>query len=410
VVAGDRSEQRRRFRGLGFRAVTRDITKVRFLELFFDLIFVLAFTQCAALMVAQPSFAGMVRGLFVLAVLWWAWAGYAWLTSAVDPEEGAVRVAMFGAMAALLVGSLAVPQAFDELALVFAVAYGMVRAGHLALFVLASRDSPQFRHSVATLAGSSAIGVGLLTGAAFLDGIWQGGLWALAIAIDFGGPAFFGVAGWRLVPAHFAERHGLIVILALGESIVVLGVGAEVGLSAAVIAAAVLGVGLAAALWWAYFDVVALVTEQRLARTVEGRRRNAMARDSYSYLHFPMVAGIVLVAVGLENTLAHVAEPLGTVPASALLGGVAVYLLGHVALRLRNAHSLNLHRLVIAAGLVALVPVAIRVPSLVSLAGVNLVMWAMIGFETMRYGEQRTRLRYDHAHQPIPSPENPDGR
>jgi low temperature requirement protein LtrA len=191
---------------------------------------------------------------------------------------------------------------------------------------------------------------------------------------------------------------------------VVLGVGAEVGLSAAVIAAAVLGVGLAAALWWAYFDVVALVTEQRLARTVEGRRRNAMARDSYSYLHFPMVAGIVLVAVGLENTLAHVAEPLGTVPASALLGGVAVYLLGHVALRLRNAHSLNLHRLVIAAGLVALVPVAIRVPSLVSLAGVNLVMWAMIGFETMRYGEQRTRLRYDHAHRPIPSAENPDGR
>jgi low temperature requirement protein LtrA len=370
-----------------------DAAKVRFLELFFDLVFVLAFTQCTTLMVEQPTWEGIVRGLFVLAVLWWSWAGYAWLTSVLDPEEGAVRVAMFGAMAAVLVVALAVPEAFGDLGLTFALAYGVVRAAHLVLFVLASGDDPGLRHSVATLAGSSAIGIGLLTGASFLDGVPQGALWALAILIDFGGPALFGVAGWKLVPAHFAERHGLIIILALGESIVVLGVGADVGLAADVVAAAVLGVALASALWWLYFDVVAPITERRLTMAAEGRERNALARDSYSYLHFPMAAGIVLVAVGLENTLAHVDEPLHTVPAFALLGGVAIYLLAHVALRLRNAHSINRHRLLLAFVLLALTPVAADLRSLTTLAGVTVVLWVMIALETASYGEARARLR-----------------
>jgi low temperature requirement protein LtrA len=388
------------------RAVRRDGSKVRFLELFFDLVFVLAFTQCTALIVASPTWAGLARGLLVLALLWWSWGGYAWLTSVIDPEEGAVRIAMFGVMAALLVVALAVPAAFDDLGLAFAVAYGVVRAGHLALFVLASRDDPTLRHSVATLAASTAIGVGLLVAAAFLDGVPQRALWALAIAIDYGGPAIFGVAGWRLVPSHFAERYGLIIILALGESIVVIGVAARVGLDLAVGTAAVLGVALAAALWWAYFDVVALITERRLIRAPQGRVRNALARDSYSYLHLPLAAGIVLAAVGVENTIAHVDEPLRTVPAFALLGGVALYLLGHVALRLRNAHTLNLHRLLVAVGLVALVPVATLLPSLASLAGVAVVMWVMIAFETRRYGEERGRLRTHQLH-PEPAPPHP---
>ena len=148
-----------------------------------------------------------------------------------------------------------------------------------------------------------------------------------------GGPYFFGSEGWKLVPGHFAERHGLIIIIALGESIVAIGVGAEAHLTAGIAAAAVLGIALSAALWWIYFDVVALVSARRLARTPEGRERNELARDSYSYLHFPMVAGIVLVALGLKKTLGHVGDPLDTVPAFALLAGVALYLLGLVAFR-----------------------------------------------------------------------------
>ena len=380
------------------RAVLRGGAKVRFLELFFDLVFVLAFTQCTALMVAQPSWDGIVRGLMVLAVLWWSWAGYAWLTSVIDPEEGPIRIAMFGAMAALLVVALAVPDAFGDLGLTFALAYGVVRIAHIVLFVLASGDIPDLRHSVVTLAVSTGIAVSLLTVASFLDGVAQGAMWAVAILLDFGGPAIFGVAGWKLVPAHFAERHGLIIILALGESIVVLGVGADVGMTAAVITAAVLGVALASALWWLYFDVVALITEQRLTRATEGRERNALARDSYSYLHFPMAAGIVLVAVGLENTLHHVNEPLTTVEAFALLGGIALYLVAHVALRLRNAHSVNWHRLGVAVALLAAVPAVRDVPSLATLAGVAALLWIMVAYETSSYGEERTRLRGEAVH------------
>jgi low temperature requirement protein LtrA len=371
-----------------------DTEKVRFLELFFDLVFVLGFTQCTALMVHEPSWAGIVQGLLVLAMLWWAWAGYAWLTSVVDPEEGGVRIAIFAVMAALLVVALAVPEAFGDLALTFALAYGAVRIGHIALFALASRGTPDLRHSVATLSVSTATAIGLLTAASFVEGVGQEALWALAITIDFGGPALFGVEGWRLVPAHFAERHGLIIILALGESIVVLGVGASAGVTAGVIVAAVLGVALSSALWWTYFDVVAVVTEQRLTRTAAGRERNALARDSYSYLHLPMAAGIVLVAVGLESTLAHVDEPLEPVAAFALLGGVALYLLGHVALRLRNAHSVNPQRLGLAIVLVALVPLATRPPAAATLAAVTAVLWLLIVYEIRSYGPARDRVRH----------------
>lgn len=398
-VAG-RGAQRR----LG--AVLRgDTEKVRFLELFFDLVFVLGFTQCTALMVHEPTWTGIVQGLLVLAMLWWAWAGYAWLTSVVDPEEGVVKIAMFAAMGALLVVALAVPEAFGALGLTFALAYGVVRIGHIALFALASRGTPDLLHSVATLSVSTAIAIGLLTAASFLDGVAQGAVWAVAIVIDFGGPALFGVEGWRLVPAHFAERHGLIIILALGESIVVLGVGATAGLTAGVIVAAVLGVALASALWWMYFDVVARVTERRLTRAATGRERNALARDSYSYLHFPMAAGIVLVAVGLENTLAHVDEPLETVAAFALLGGVALYLLAHVALRLRNAHSVNPQRLVLAILLLALAPLATRPSSLVTLAAVSLVLWLLVAYETRSYGQARDHVRHETPTQHEPTHE-----
>ena len=338
---------------------------MRPLELFFDLVFVVGFTQCTALMSTELSWRGLARGLAVLAVLWWAWTGYAWLTSVVDPEEGSVRIAMFVAMASLGIVALCVPEAFDDRALPFALAYGVVRGGHLALFVLASRDDPALRRSVSALAVSATCAVGLLIVASFFDATVTAVLWGLAIVVDWTGPAIFRAEGWmdgwKLVPAHFAERHNLVIIIALGESIVALGAAAEGELTAGVYVAAVLGIGLASALWWIYFDVVALVTERRLALATAGRQRNLLARDSYSYLHYPMVAGIVLAAFGLEETLAHVHDPLESTPAFGLLGGTAVYLLAHVALRLRNAHTLNRQRLVLALVLIALWPLATEI-------------------------------------------------
>jgi low temperature requirement protein LtrA len=376
-------------------AELRERETVKPLELFFDLVFVLGFTQCTRLMETESGWAGIGQGILVLAVLWWAWTGYAWLTSVIEPEEGAVRIVIFAAMAALLIVALSVPGAFGDRALTFALAYGFVRVGHIALFVIASRDDPGLRSSVVSLAISTAIGVGLLVGASFLDTGAQAAVWGVAILLDWGGPFLFGVSGWRLVPGHFAERHNLVIILALGESIVALGVGAEIDLTAGVITAAVLGVGLASALWWIYFDVVSLVTARRLTLSTEGRQRNALARDSYSYLHFPMVAGIVLAALGLEETLAHVDEAFDAEHAFALLGGVAIYLLAHVALRLRNARTVNVERLGLALVLFALIPVAVWVPALASLVGVNVLLWAMIAYETIRvYDEGRYRLRH----------------
>ena len=345
----------------------REGERVTPLELFFDLVFVLALTQCTTLVAHDPTWEGMLKGLLVLGVLWWSWTGYAWLTSVVDPEEGIVRLVLFAAMAAFLVAALCVPGAFGSEALLFACAYAAVRAAHIALFMIASREDEGLRRSVVGLACSTAIGVGLLLLAAFTDGALQLGLWALALLLDVGGPFVFGIDGWKLVPGHFAERHGAIVIIALGESIVAIGVGARPTIAAGVVIAAVLGVVIGAALWWTYFDVVAIIAARRLARAAPGRERNEIARDSYSYLHFPMVAGIALIAVGIKRALIGVDEPLKLVPAVALLGGAAMYLFAHVAFRLRNMHTLSGRRLVCAAVLLALIPAAATLPALAAI-------------------------------------------
>jgi low temperature requirement protein LtrA len=374
--------------------VRRQDERVMPLELFFDLVFVLALTQCTTLMAEHPTWDGLAQGILVLGVLWWSWVGYAWLTSVVDPEEGAVRISIFAAMAAFLIAAICVPGTFGGLALEFALAYGAVRAAHIALFILASRDDPGLRHSVMGLAVSTAVGVGLLVVASLLDGFAQGAMWFIALALDMAGPFFFiDPAGWRLAPAHFAERHGLIIIIALGESIVAIGLGAEASLTWGIAAAAALGVALAAALWWVYFDVVALVSARRLVAAAEGRERNELARDSYSYLHFPLVAGIVLAALGLKKTLGDVDDSLEVETEFALLGGVAVYLLGLVAFRFRHIHSVNRHRLVFALGCLAAIPLAVALPSLAALALLTAALWAMIVYETSGYGEGRARVR-----------------
>ncbi|MCW3068822.1 MAG: hypothetical protein JWL67_1447, partial [Solirubrobacterales bacterium] len=290
-------------------------------------------------------------------------------------------------------------------ALLFACAYGVVRTAHIGLFRLASRDDPGLRRSVRGLAASTAIGVGLLVAAAFANGGAQIALWAVALLLDTGGPFLFGAEGWKLVPSHFAERHGAIIIIALGESIVAIGAGASGAVDAGVVGAAVLGMVVACALWWLYFDVVAIVAQRRLAKAQEGRERNEIARDSYSYLHFPMVAGIALVALGLKKTLAHVADPLAVVPASAMLGGSAIYLLAHVAFRWRNLHTLNRQRLVCSGLLLVmlLVDVELKPPALVTLGALAALLSALIGYEAVRFAEASDRVRHQLAREGAPT-------
>jgi low temperature requirement protein LtrA len=376
-------------------AVRREGERVTPLELFFDLVFVLAITQCTALMSHHPTWSGLAQGPLVLGVLWWAWVGYAWLTSVIDPEAGAVRLVFFAAMAALLIASLCVPHAFGSLGLAFALALGFFRVAHIALFMLASPDDDALRHSVLGLAVSTALAVLLLAAASLFDGLAQGALWLAALLLDMGLPYFFGIDGWKLVPGHFAERHGLIVIIALGESIVAIGVGASGALDFGIGAVAVLGVALAAAMWWIYFDVVALISARRLGEAEPGRVQNALARDSYSYIHLALVAGIVLTAFGLKTTIAHYDAHLHAEAAFALLGGVACYLLGLVAFRYRHVQTLNRQRLVLALVLLIVVPVATEIPAVISLAVADVLIWAMIVYEHRGYDERRDRLRHE---------------
>ena len=363
------------------------------LELFFDLIFVFAITQVTGFISDDPTWTGLVRGLLVLGVLWWAWAAYAWLTNTINPEEGEVRIVMFGAMAAMLIASLAVPDVFGDDAFLFACAYAFVRIAHLVLYAVAGRGDKDLLEAVTRLAIGSTIGIGLLFVAAGLDGPAQTAVWALALACDLAGAYIGGGRGWRLSAGHFAERHGLIIIIAFGESIVALGLGATNVLSAGVVVAAVLGLVVAAALWWLYFDVVAIVAERRLRET-SGMEQLTMARDSYSYLHLPMIAGIVLGAVGLKKTLGDVGDPLKTVPAFALCGGIALYLLAHILFRLRNVRSLNRQRLVTSGLLLVLFPVALELPALATLAIVAGLLAGLIAYEAIHFAAARERVRH----------------
>ena len=365
------------------------------LELFFDLVFVFALTQVTALLSEKPSWSGLGEGMLVLAALWWAWAAYAWLTNYVAAEEDRERLLILAVMGSFLIAALAVPQAFGDDALVFAVAYAAARWLHIFIFAEANEDVDA-GEAIRRLSLTALPAPLILIGSAFLDGSAQALAWIVALSLDFAGPYVFGVRGFRVSPGHFAERFALIVIIALGESIVAIGTGIPGDLDAGILGAALLGLVVACALWWAYFDVVALVSERHF-REMRGEHLLRVARDSYSYLHLPMIAGIVLIALAVKKTIEHVDEPLKTIPAVALFGGVALYYAGHVGFRIRNVGSINRPRSVAVVVCLALIPLATGVDAGVALGAAALVVSAVIGWETIMYAEARSRIRGEHA-------------
>jgi low temperature requirement protein LtrA len=391
------------------------------IELFFDLVFVFSLTQVAVLIShspsPEPSPELVARGMLVLALLWWCWVGYAWLGNVVQADEGVGRVAMFGSMAATLVLALTVPEAFDDAPggldgpVVLALAYLAVRLLHLAIFLLASGDDRGLRRQIWRFSPSVIGSTALLLVASQLHGTAQTLTWVAVLVVDYAGTILAGASGWRLNSAsHFAERHGLIVIVALGESIVSIGVGvAGEPISLPVITASVLGLTVAGCIWWAYFDVVAIVAE-RVLRRAQGEQRARLARDAYSYLHLPMIAGIVLLAFGIKTVLDHVSDtsehllsdPLDSVSLAAMYGGAALYLLAHVAFRYRIWHHITVQRVAVACLLVALIPLASRISALAALGLLTAVMMGLIALEAVRFAEFRERVRHedDQASEP----------
>jgi low temperature requirement protein LtrA len=374
------------------------------LELFFDLVFVYAITQVTQLMSHDPTWQGVGRGLLVLAALWWAWTGYAWLTNTLEPEEGQVRAGMFGAMAAMLVVAIAVPNAFGADGVLFGVAYLIVRLLHLLLYAIAGKHDPDLLGAVVRFTPSATLAPAIILAAGFVDGGAQAALWVVALALDYLGALIGRGQGWRVSPAHFAERHGLIVMIALGESIIAIGVGSRgVSLTPGIVSAAVLGMVTIAALWWAYFDVIAVLAQRQLSET-SGATLARLARDYYSYLHLSMIAGIVLFALGVKRTIEQVDEPLATIPAIALCGGLSLYFLTHIGLRIRLVHFIRRStterpgwigpgRLATAVGTLAVIPVALELPALIALGLVAALCSALIAWDVVHYREHRMVVR-----------------
>jgi low temperature requirement protein LtrA len=364
------------------------------LELFFDLVFVLSFTQVTIAMADDPTWRGLGQGVLILSAVWWAWCAYGWLTNSIDPDENLNRVCMFAAMGAMLVVSLSIPEAFGDRGVLFGCAYFFVRAMQLVLYVRNTRNADESGdlQAILKLAPGLLLGSALLIVAGLLDGGARASVWILAILIDWSTPLLFGTEEFHLDPGHFAERHGLIVLIALGESVLAIGAASRFTLATGQVVAALLGIVAVAALWWAYFDVVAIVAERRLTEAPPGEQA-PLARDAHNYPHFPMIAGIVLLALGLKETLDQTGAPLETAPAIALCGGPALYLLGHIAFRWRVLGTLSWHRALATVALLALLPLALEADALGALIAVSAVLAVLIAYEAVHFREARARVR-----------------
>jgi low temperature requirement protein LtrA len=363
------------------------------LELLFDLVFVFAFTQVTTLLTNHSTWEGLGQALLIMTALWWAWAAYAWLTNTIDAEVGPVLAAMFVAMGAMFMAALAVPGAFGEDGVVFGVAFLIANLMQTALYALGAGGDRQLLSAIRRVVPWVLVGSALILLAGFFDGGLQAALWIAALAVGFGGPAFVSLEGWRVQPRHFVERHGLIVIIAIGESLVAVGLGARgERLHADVIVASLLGLLVAMSFWLAYFDFFTIRGRQLLDER-SGEQRIAIARDIYTYLHLPMVAGIVLFAFAVKSALKHLGDELGTIEALSLCGGSALYLFAYVALRFRVARSVRGGRLVAAITCLLLIPVTTVVPALVALALVAGVWVALHAYELIWWREARAQLR-----------------
>jgi low temperature requirement protein LtrA len=365
-------------------------------ELFFDLVFVFAFTQVATLLSDDPTFAGIGRGVLVVAALWWPWTAYAWLTNTVDPEEGFVGAALLVALIAMFLAALAVPGVFDDDGVLFGAAFLVVVAMHLALYALAGRGHRDLFAAVLRLAPWTLLGAVLIlvAGFGFADAarIW---LWVAALACTYVGAGLSGSTGWRVHPSHLAERYGLVLIIALGEAFVAIGIGATgVGIGLGEVVAAILGLLIATGFWLAYFDFFSIRGERMLAE-LRGPDRIALARDVYAYAHLPMIVGIVLFAFAMKTIVAHVGEELDFAVAFALCGGSALYLLTYSGIRIRIERRVRLSsgRFVAAVALLLALPLATVIPALAALAVVTAVWLALHTYELVLWREARAESR-----------------
>lgn len=390
--------------------ISNETHRVTTFELFFDLVFVFAFTQVTGLMVHEYSFLGVLQGMVILTLLWWSWAPFSWLANQAHADEGLMRFGLSAVMVSIFIAALAIPEAFEDLdgglhgPLVLALAYTAVRILHLVLYVYAAGNDQPLRRQIAKLTVTAVLGAALVITGALLGGTAQTWFWLAGMVLDTALTFLISWHGnWRIhSAAHWTERYALVVILALGESIVSIGVGAsELPVSVPVLAGAAAGICLSIGLWWLYFDVTAVAAEHRFA-ALRGSARSSAAVVAYTYLHLPLVAGIILTALGVEDSLAHVEEgkSLGRVGAFALFGGPALYLLGSVAFWRRMGGGWKKWRLGAVVLLLILLAAAPPLSPLAALLLITILVAALVAVESLLYREVRVHVRGMHLEGP----------
>jgi low temperature requirement protein LtrA len=388
--------------GLLRAETSREGDRATTLELFFDLIYVFAFTQVSALMSNGHDGIAVLQGLVILALVWWSWTSYTWLANQAHADRGVVRIGIVLAIALMFIVSLVIPETFQDLPgglfapMVFVVAYVAVRIVHAVVYIVAAGSDAGLRRQIilsmsAALIPSSA----LLVLGAFAGAPLQVWIWLVAIVLDLLVVYLTSRGGnWRINSAtHFAERHNLVIILALGESVVAIGIGVgQLPVSTAIVIGSVLAVALAVGSWWVYFHHFAPKLEHLVSRKA-GVERAGLATDVYTYLHLALVAGIVITALGVEQAMHaiedfHVLELFG---AFALGGGIALYIAGTAFIWRRASGEWALIRLGGATLSLLVIPLLAVLPAIVGLGVMAVIIGVVVGAEQFFGGRAKIR-------------------
>lgn len=352
-----------------------EIRRVDPIEVFFDLVFVFAITQVGDLFISYSNFKGALTSLLLLAVLWWLWGAYAWLTNAVIDHDLMSRSIILTATAGMLVAGIAVPHAFGTAAVEFVLCYILVRALHVLLYLRANKGVN--RDAILRLVPGGVTAALLLLAAIFVPFPIRVVLWAVAVAVDYGTPLVTGVGGFAVAPGHFVERHSLVVLIALGESVTAIGIGVDrIRPTVSVFAALLSAFCAIAALWWIYFYQEMRPIEAAMARA-RGPALAHLARDTFSYLHFLLFAGIILVSVTIVPVIEHPGAPIHGADQVSLGGGGALLLLAFAGMRRRCGGQVRYGFLLGAAGAVGLGLLSAVLPRLAALGALALILLAV---------------------------------
>jgi low temperature requirement protein LtrA len=397
--------------------MTAESHRVTSFEIFFDLVFVFAITRVGSFMARSLTATTLARGLILLLLLWWSWTAYVWLGNRVRTDQGLVRSGMLVVMAALFIAALVMPDAWSrhtgtvDAPLILAAAFILVRLIYFGLHLTAATEDNRLRAQLLADAIPQTFSLAPLIAGAVLAGAWQTALWAAAFTIDFGGGWIASrVGGWKVrSPGHFAERHRMVLIIVLGESLISAGIGAGDSVSRPmVLVAAALVFAAVVCLWRLYFEHLAAAAENALEHASRARRAR-IARDAYTMVHFLLIAGVLYLALGAREVLTAVTDssasnlgaPLNWPALTTLYAGTAAYLVGHAAFSRLTVRRVLPAQLLAAAALLILLPVARHLSALTALALVTVTLIALTAFQERPAAHEPDR---DHENTDTPDP------